>query len=106
MSLEAASVFSALLAIDHEGDFCQDMSEAAPLLIAHLSGGMGTATAEQCAWILGEDCAKEDEPKFNCIVDLVHERQLSKLRNSYSPCYTSTPIIPLALHSKSIDSLK
>lgn len=54
-------MFSALLAADKEGGICQDMLEAAPLLIAHLSGGMGTATAEQCAWILGENCVRKDK---------------------------------------------
>ena len=52
--LEATRVLSAMLGGDAEGLVCQDMLEAAPLLIAHLSGGMGTATAEQSAWILGE----------------------------------------------------
>lgn len=52
--LEATRVLSAMLGGDAEGLVCQDMLEAAPLLIAHLSGGMGTATAEQSAWILGK----------------------------------------------------
>ena len=74
ISLEAACVFSALLAADKEGGICQDMLEAAPLLIAHLSGGMGTATAEQCAWILGEHCVRKD--KQSCLHKPSHTVQL------------------------------
>ena len=58
--MEAACALSALLAADLGGDFCRDMLEAAPLLIAHLSGGMGIATAEQSAWILGEPSAENE----------------------------------------------
>ena len=79
--LEAASILSALTAADAEFSFCGQMLEAGPLLIAHLSGGMGWATAEQSAWVLGTfnvpEWPKPEVPAQNEYDNIQHEQDMA-----------------------------
>ena len=53
--LEAATLLSCLAEADQGSEFREKLMNAVPVLVAHLSGGLGVGTAEQSATALGNN---------------------------------------------------
>lgn len=61
--LEAAWAITNLAAGQH--DVVKTVLVSAPALIAHLSGWLGNAVADQCAWALGDDVSHHTSYQIN-----------------------------------------
>jgi len=62
---EAATLLSCLAEADQGLGFREKLMTAVPVLVAHLSGGLGVATAEQSASALGVTPPPSHRPPFS-----------------------------------------
>lgn len=77
LCLEVATLLSSLAAADLDNQHCKQILAAAPILTAHLSGGLGVATAEQCASTLGQYCFPAECLRFLWHMAVKHAMPMS-----------------------------